>query len=229
MYTKGDFHMHSVASDGDRTPSEIIVMAKEKGLDVMAITDHNSTDSVDEAKRLGEILGIKVIAGLELSTRYKGKKVHVLSYFMNDKYKDITFQKVLKHIRNHEIEELKSLIGSEIEITRDEIKNRIDTRTGIDILRHFGGSVVLAHPVKVKKEILEDILKLHFDGIEAIYSKNTIEDTKYFKAIAETKGWFYTAGSDFHTDKRLDSRHGQIGQVFLSEKELEIFIKHLTK
>ncbi|MBK1809996.1 PHP domain-containing protein [Clostridium sp. YIM B02505] len=227
MYTKGDFHMHSVASDGDSTPSEIIVMAKEKGLDIIAITDHNSTDSVDEAKRLGEILGIKVIAGLELSTRYKGKKVHVLSYFMNDKYKDITFQKVLKHIRNHEIEELKSLIGSEIEITRDGIKNRIDTKTGIDILRHFGGCVVLAHPVKVKKEIREDILKLDFDGIEAIYSKNTIEDTKNFKAIAEKKGWFYTAGSDFHTDKRLDSRHGQIGQVFLTEKELEIFIKHL--
>ncbi|WP_160677150.1 PHP domain-containing protein [Clostridium sp. C8-1-8] len=227
MYTKGDFHMHSIASDGDCKPYELVIMAKEKGLDIIAITDHNSTESIEEAQKIGEILGVKVLAGVELSTRYKGRKVHVLSYFDNEAYKNVLFQKALRHVRKHQIEALKLLMGSHINIGKDSVKDRVDTKTGIDILRYFGGCVVLAHPVKVRQEIIDDILKLDFDGIEAIYSRNTEEDTEKYKKIAEEKGWFYTAGSDFHTDKRIDTRHGDIGQVSLSEEEIKIFLSKL--
>lgn len=85
--------------------------------------------------------------------------------------------------------------------------------------------MVLAHPVKIKDEIIEDILELDFHGIEAVYFKNTEEETKCFKRIAMEKDWFYTAGSDFHTDKRIDNRHGKIGDVYLNKEEIEKFIK----
>ncbi len=49
MYTKGDFHIHSIYSDGSLTPSQVVRLAKEKQVDIMAITDHNNTDGVDEA------------------------------------------------------------------------------------------------------------------------------------------------------------------------------------
>jgi len=65
---------------------------------------------------------------------------------------------------------------------------------------------------------------MQLNGIEAIYWKNSQDETDYFKKIAKEKGWFYTAGSDFHTDKRLDKRHGRVGEVFLNKEEIEKFL-----
>lgn len=227
MYMKGDFHIHTTASDGMCTPTEIVIMAMKKGVDIISITDHNTIYGIEEAIRCGEILGVKVIPGIELSTRYKGRKVHILGYFINDNFKDEVFQRALGYIRKHDIKSLKALLDKKIEVNKDCKKNRLDTKTGVEFLKYFGGVVVLAHPVKIKAELINDILNLNFDGIEAIYSKNSKEDTYYFKDVAARKGWFYTAGSDFHTDKIEDTRHGHIGDVYLNEEEIEKFSRKL--
>lgn len=224
MYTKGDFHMHTIESDGDYTPTEVVIMGREAGLDIMAITDHNSVGGVEEAVKAGEWLGIKVIPGMELSTRYGGKKVHILGYFANDIYKDKDFIRALRYVKKHDIKALKNFIGDPIQIRKDSEKERIDTQTGVDFIRYFGGCVVLAHPIRVKGGILDEILKIDFDGIEAIYSRHSEEQKNYYKNIAKEKGWIYTAGSDFHTDLRLDRRHGTLGSVSLNSVELDNFI-----
>lgn len=92
MYTKGDFHIHTTASDGFCTPAEVVIMAMEKDFDIISITDHNTTYGIEEAIKAGEILGVKVIPGIELSTRYNGTKIHILGYFVNDAFKDEVFQ-----------------------------------------------------------------------------------------------------------------------------------------
>lgn len=224
MYTKGDFHMHTTNSDGEYTPTEVVIMGKEKGLDIMAITDHNTMNGVEEAIEIGKMIDVKIIPGMELSTRHKGKKIHILGYFMNDGYKDEVFQNSLKYMKSHDMKGLKNLIGNKVFIDFDCMNSRVCTQTGIDFLRHFGATVVLAHPVKIKPYILEEILNMQLDGIEAIYWKNSQDETDYFKKIAKEKGWFYTAGSDFHTDKRLDKRHGRVGDVFLNKEEIEKFL-----
>ncbi|WP_438573535.1 PHP domain-containing protein [Clostridium sp.] len=226
MYTKGDFHMHTIESDGDYTPTEVVIMAKESGLDVISITDHNTTNGVEEAIKAGEWLGVKVIPGMELSTRFNGKKTHILGYFTNDIYKDKDFSRCLRYIKKHNIRSLQAIIGNSYEnIDRKNVnKAKLDTETGIDFLRYFGACVVLAHPIRIKGGILNQVLNLNFDGIEAIYSKNSSIDTEHFKNIAREKGWIYTAGSDFHSDLRVDSRHGSIGQVHLNSEEIELLI-----
>ena len=224
MYTKGDFHMHTIESDGDYTPTEVVIMAKESNVNIIAITDHNTVNGVEEAIEAGEWLGVKVIPGIELSTRFQGKKTHVLGYFTKEIYQNKDFIRALRYIEKHEIQALKNFIGDTVPVRKDSEKNRIDTQTGINFLRYFGACVVLAHPIRVKNGLLKPILNLNFDGIEAIYSKNTPEQTQYFKNIAKEKGWLYTAGSDFHTDHRLDTRHGAIGQVYLNSEEIERFL-----
>lgn len=224
MYTKGDFHIHTIESDGDYTPTEITIIAKESNIDTIAITDHKTMAGVEEAMKAGEWLGVKVIPGIELSTRFNGKKVHILGYFTNEIYKDKDFIRALRYVKKDNIKLLETLIGTYVDVRKDPEKNKLTTQTGIDLLRYFGGSVVMAHPVRLKKGVLEPLLQLNFDGIEAIYSKNTIEETEYYKDIAREKGWFYTAGSDFHSDRRIDSRHGLIGQVYLNKDEIEKFI-----
>lgn len=85
MYTKGDFHIHSTESDGELKPGEIILLAKERKIDIIALTDHNTVSGNKQAIKVGKIHGVKVIPGIELSTRYKGNRVHILGYFKDNR------------------------------------------------------------------------------------------------------------------------------------------------
>lgn len=83
-----DLHAHTTASDGSLTPSELITYAKEKGLSAIAVTDHDTVGGLDEAIAQGQRLGIRVIPGVELSTRVDGRDVHLVSLFINWKNED---------------------------------------------------------------------------------------------------------------------------------------------
>ena len=78
---RADLHMHSVYSDGTLTIKKLLDYAKSKRLDIIAITDHDSTMGVEEAIAYGKEINIKVIAGIELSTAHNDESVHVLGYF----------------------------------------------------------------------------------------------------------------------------------------------------
>ena len=64
---KLDLHLHSTASDGSDSPSRIVELAKEKGIDVISLTDHDTVGGVPEALEAGKKLGVKVVRGVELS------------------------------------------------------------------------------------------------------------------------------------------------------------------
>ncbi|MEW6681211.1 MAG: PHP domain-containing protein [bacterium] len=81
---KADLHIHTTLSpcaELDMTPKAIIKKAKEIGLDIIAITDHNSAENVDVTKKIGEREGIFVISGIEATTK---EEVHILALFEND-------------------------------------------------------------------------------------------------------------------------------------------------
>lgn len=78
-----DLHTHTRASDGQYTPSELVGLAKERGLQVLAVTDHDTIGGVDEARRAGETLGLRVIRGVELSAKER-HNFHILGYGFRD-------------------------------------------------------------------------------------------------------------------------------------------------
>lgn len=82
-----DLHIHSSASDGKGTPEEIITKAKEKGLSVIALTDHHTAKNIDKIKEEGIKENITVISGIEFRTEYGNKSVHMIGLFP-DKYKN---------------------------------------------------------------------------------------------------------------------------------------------
>lgn len=78
-----DLHIHTKASDGTLTPSEVVIMAQKKGLLGISITDHDTIDGLLEGQEKANELGIEFINGIELSTNYYGNDVHILGYFLN--------------------------------------------------------------------------------------------------------------------------------------------------
>lgn len=222
MFTKGDFHIHSTASDGGCTPTQIVMLAKRKKVDIISITDHNTTAGLTEGIRAGKELGVKVIPGIELSTRYKNTRVHVLGYFKDDSYNDELLIEVLKFIKSKKISEVKHLLNNSIDFTNS--KNKLSVETGIQLLRFFGATVVLAHPVLLPRNHFLEIIKLDFNGLEAKYFSNTDKDTEYFLETAHNMNMIYTAGSDFHKSNDMFREHGMIGDIYLSEKEIYNFL-----
>lgn len=79
MAVLADLHTHTTASDGQYTPSELVRLAKERGLEALAVTDHDTIAGVDEAMSAGNALGIRVIHGVELSAK-EHKNFHILGY-----------------------------------------------------------------------------------------------------------------------------------------------------
>lgn len=222
MYKKGDFHVHSTFSDGGYTPKEIIMLSRKKNVDIIALTDHNNTSGIDEAIQAGEKYGVKVIPGVELSTRYNNSRVHVLGYFKDDSYKNELFIEILKNIKAHKLSPVKHLLSNSINFySRND---KLYVQTGIEILKFFGAIVILAHPVLLNRNDFQKIIKMNFDGLEAKYFSNTEKDTQYFLKVAEDMGLLYTAGSDFHNLNELYRAHGLIGDVFLNEQEIYSFL-----
>ena len=73
-----DLHVHSTASDGQYSPSQIIQKASEKNIKVIAITDHDTTAGLEEAKNEGKKLGVTVVPGIEINITFPTGEFHLL-------------------------------------------------------------------------------------------------------------------------------------------------------
>jgi 3',5'-nucleoside bisphosphate phosphatase len=81
--TRIDLHTHSTHSDGTLAPAEVIRLGAERDLDVVALTDHDTTDGLPEALATGLEVGVEVVPGVEFSAEYLGTSVHILCYWMD--------------------------------------------------------------------------------------------------------------------------------------------------
>ncbi len=77
-----DLHVHSNASDGTYSPAEVAGLASAAGLSAIALTDHDTTRGVAEAQQAGDRLGLRVIPGIEVSSAWQGREIHILGLFI---------------------------------------------------------------------------------------------------------------------------------------------------
>jgi predicted metal-dependent phosphoesterase TrpH len=78
---KADLHVHTTASDGDYTPSQVVALARQAGLRAVAITDHDTLLAIPEAQDAAQA-DIEIIPGVEISAAYAEREVHLLGYFV---------------------------------------------------------------------------------------------------------------------------------------------------
>ena len=83
-----DLHVHSNKSDGTFTPSELVTMAIQKNLTALALTDHDTTDGLAELTHAAQGRLLEVVPGIELSTEYEGKDIHIVGLFIDPEQPD---------------------------------------------------------------------------------------------------------------------------------------------
>ncbi|MGN0153965.1 MAG: PHP domain-containing protein [Lachnospiraceae bacterium] len=121
-----DLHVHSSASDGSLTPEEVVDLAKNAGLSVFALTDHDTVDGVERALvHADRIGGITVIPGIELSCYYNNREIHIVGLFVD--HRDETFLtgllklKQAREARNEKM--VQNFVDAGIPLTIEELKH----------------------------------------------------------------------------------------------------------
>lgn len=105
---RADLHVHTTASDGQHSPSEVIALAQD--FDVIAITDHDTTAGIGPAQAAARLTGLPlVVPGIELSTAEDAGDVHLLGYFINPD--DAAFQTELATFRDARVERGRAMVA----------------------------------------------------------------------------------------------------------------------
>jgi len=109
MISRVDLHLHSTASDGQFSPSDLVAMALERNLLAIAITDHDTTEGVSEALEAARGTGLEVIPGIEISTDVSREEVHLLGYYID--YHDPALEKKLCAFRQARLHRAKEMLA----------------------------------------------------------------------------------------------------------------------
>ena len=118
-----DLHTHSRVSDGTDTPTTLVMKAFQAELDVIALTDHDTFGGVLEAQEAGKRIGVKVLCGIEMSTKHEERAVHLLGYGC-DMY-DRALNEELARIRVGRSERLPAMVAklneAGLELTMEDV------------------------------------------------------------------------------------------------------------
>ncbi len=122
-----DLHSHSTASDGTQTPAEVVQAAADAGLDVLALTDHDSADGWPEASEAACQLGLTLVPGMEISTKHDGAGVHLLAYLPDPRHPPLVAEldKILAGRDGRLISMLAQLRAAGVEITEAEVMQQV--------------------------------------------------------------------------------------------------------
>lgn len=151
-----DLHMHShISSDGQYTPQELISIAKDKGLKIIAVADHNSTQSVKETMALGKKENIHVIPAVELDCHYHGVHLHILGYGIDPDYQPLLDyeQLILEQDQNNSQKLIEAVEKTGIIVDRDKV-NQL-AKNGV-IIAEMIAEVVLDDPRNDNNPLLLD-------------------------------------------------------------------------
>lgn len=232
---RADMHIHTVLSPCgglDMSPINIILQATRKKLDIIAISDHNSTRHCRTAQQIGEKYGISVIAGAELNTK---EEIHCLAFFEDiekaDQFQQIIDQNLVSIPNKPEIFGYQLMVDEEENIIGEETRLLVSSlQMGIDELslciNQLGGLFVPAHINRSHNGIYSQLgfmpSGLMADALE-ITHRPGYED--FLKEHPETAGFCLITNSDAHT-------LGQIGETvteFYIEKPCFIEIREALR
>ena len=183
---KIDLHTHSAASDGTLAPREVAKKAKEAGLCAIALTDHDTTDGLEEFHKECSKLGIEGISGVEISAKFR-TEMHIIGLFIDEK--DAEFKEKLKRLRNaREIrnrEVLRLLKKNGFDITEDDI---ISQKEGATLLNTGRAHIARAMVNKGYVESVDEAFTKYLKKGNCCYAERVTYSPKESIAIIKAAG-----------------------------------------
>ena len=189
-----DLHIHTTMSDGAFTPKQVIDEAYKNGVSVMAITDHDTTESyTDELFEYAKSKNIKLIPAVEISTKASKAGVHVLGY--NFDWKDEKFKEELFKLRNirhdylHDVAKKLKEIGYYLNVEElDKIDAVTKAHIALDIVNNEKNKAKLMNDfgyIPSKGEFIETIMN---ENCPAYVKKRTVSPKQAADIIRESNG-----------------------------------------
>ena len=102
-----DLHAHTLHSDGERAPEALLAEAAQAGITVLAVTDHDTVAGIADSRRAADRLGIRLVAGIEISAEFHGREVHLLGHLLDSEARALTdLQRVFLEERRERMEQM---------------------------------------------------------------------------------------------------------------------------
>jgi len=168
-----DLHTHSSVSDGTDTPAELVTHARAAGLTVVALTDHDTFDGLDDAVAAGEREGIEVVRGMELSCSRDGQSVHLLAYGADPT--DVALAEEMVRVRDGRSGRLRPVLAKLAElgvpVTEQSVRSFVGASPSVG-RPHIADALVAAGHVRDRREAFDRFLA---DGGPAHVTRYTID------------------------------------------------------
>jgi 3',5'-nucleoside bisphosphate phosphatase len=181
-----DLHTHSLVSDGTDTPAELVHKAQVAGLDVVALTDHDTFDGLDEATAAGERLGVRVVRGMELSCSRHGNSVHVLAYGADPANPELSAEMV--RVRDGRLGRLAGVLAKLAElgvpVSEAEVMAQVGSSPSVG-RPHIADALIKAGHVRDRQEAFDRFLA---DGGPAHVPRYTIEVERGIELVHQAGG-----------------------------------------
>ena len=181
-----DLHTHSSVSDGTDAPGELVRKAVAAGLDVVALTDHDTFDGFDEAAAEGERLGLGVVGGMELSCSRLGSSVHVLAYGADPASPALAAE--MARVRDGRLGRLAGVLRklAELGVPVSEAEVMVQVGNSPSVGRpHIADALIAAGHVRDRQEAFDRFLA---DGGPAHVHRYTIEVDRGIDLVHEAGG-----------------------------------------
>jgi 3',5'-nucleoside bisphosphate phosphatase len=181
-----DLHTHSSVSDGTDAPAELVRKALAVGLDVVALTDHDTFDGLDEAVAEGERLGVGVVRGMELSCSRRGSSVHVLAYGADPASPELAAE--MARVRDGRLGRLDGVLRKLAElgvpVSEAEVMAQVGNSPSVG-RPHIADALIAAGHVRDRQEAFDRFLA---DGGPAHVHRYTIEVDRGIDLVHQAGG-----------------------------------------
>ena len=180
-----DLHIHTTASDGEYSPQAVVQAAKAQGFTAIAITDHDTLSGLKEAEDACLTLGIELISGIEISTVWCQKEIHVLGYLIDNT--DQKFLDKLKEMKTSRRERIEKMVVR---------LNELGFKISLDKVQKVAGTGAIGRPHVAKvlmeenyvKSMKEAFIKLLSPGCPAYIPRYKITPHEAIKMIRAVEG-----------------------------------------
>ena len=153
-----DLHTHTHFSDGSYSPTELVESANQLGIDILSITDHDTTDGLTEAMAAAINLPLELIPGIELSAQFHNREMHILGYFID--LTDPQFQARLEALRSTRCVRISNILDRLQTLGIDVSLAEVEAASGTGTIGrpHIAQVLIAKDYVKNMKEAFEQFL-----------------------------------------------------------------------